>query len=79
MLTAVGGGEGDFTGEEAARGFLTFGDVALSRHTEHAPSALALRNVGVLGYTALNLIAFGHKILSFGKFFLLIRKKFVPL
>lgn len=58
---------------------VTYGDVALSRHTEHAPSALALRNVTVLGYTALNFKAFGHKFLSFGKFFLLIRKKFVPL
>ena len=35
--------------------------------------------VTVLGYTALNFKAFGHKFLSFGKFFLLIRKKFVPL
>ena len=35
--------------------------------------------VDVLGYTALNFKAFGHKFLSFGKFFLLIRKKFVPL
>lgn len=35
--------------------------------------------VTVLGYTALNFKAFGNKFLSFGKFFLLIRKKFVPL
>ena len=35
----------DFAGEEAARGFLTFGDVALARHSEQAPSALALCNV----------------------------------
>ena len=39
------GGEVDFAGEEAARGFLTFGDVALARHSEQAPSALALCNV----------------------------------
>ena len=39
------GGEVDFTGEEAARGLLTFGDVALARHSEQAPSALALCNV----------------------------------
>ena len=38
-------GEVDFAGEEAARGFLTFGDVALDRHSEQAPSALALCNV----------------------------------
>ena len=38
-------GEVDFAGEEAARGFLTFGDVALARHSEQAPSALALCNV----------------------------------
>ncbi len=35
--------------------------------------------VDVLGYTDLNFKAFGHKFLSFGKFFLLIRKKFVSL
>ena len=39
------GGEVDFAGEEAARGFLTFGDVALARHSEQASSALALCNV----------------------------------
>ncbi len=39
------GGEVDFAGEEAARGFLTFGDVALARHSEQTPSALALCNV----------------------------------
>jgi len=43
------------------------------------PSSLIKHCVDVLGYTALNLKAFGHKFLSFGKFFLLIRKKFVPL
>lgn len=36
---------GDFAGEEAACGLLTFGDVALARHSEQAPSALALCNV----------------------------------
>lgn len=38
-------GEVDFTGEEAAGGLLAFGDVALARHSEQAPSALALCNV----------------------------------
>ena len=42
-------------------------------------SSLINHCVTVLGYTALNLKAFGHKILSFGKFFLLNRKMFVPL
>ena len=43
------GGEVDFTGEESARGLLTFGDVALARHSEQAFSALAWRNVAVVG------------------------------
>lgn len=38
----------DFAGEETARGLLTFGDVALARHSEQAPSALALCNVATV-------------------------------
>ena len=32
----------------SSRGFLTFGDVALARHSEQAPSALALCNVATV-------------------------------
>jgi hypothetical protein len=58
---------------------VTYGDVALSRHTEHAPSALALRNVNVLGY---RLIILKHKATKFfplERFFLWFQKLFVPL
>ena len=39
----------DFTGEEFSCALLTFGDIALARHSEQAPSALALRNVAAVG------------------------------
>ena len=62
---------GDFAGEEAACGLLTFGDVALARHSEQAPSALALCNVATAveighGKVLLELVMHRFEILWLG-------------